>query len=173
MTFPDGCYLPSRMHFRLVDAVLEATPERAVAIKSVTLAEEYLQDHFPTFHVLPGVFMLEALVQTARVVLDARASAEGAAPTRMVLGGVRALRYGSFVRPGESLRTEVTLDKVQPDGSISFKGAATVVRHATAAAGTHGAEPGEPDTAVSGRFTLRPVRTTAAVAAIPQGQECR
>ena len=149
------------MHFRLVDEVLEATPERAVGIKAVTLAEEYLQDHFPTFHVLPGVFMLEALVQTARVVLDARSAAAGAPPVRMVLGGVRALRYGSFVRPGETLRTEVTLDKVNDDGSVSFKGAATVLRHAAPAA--------EPETAVSGRFTLRPVRTSAAVAAIPQG----
>jgi 3-hydroxyacyl-[acyl-carrier-protein] dehydratase len=164
------------MHFRLVDEVLEATPERAVGIKAVTLAEEYLQDHFPTFHVLPGVFMLEALVQTARLVLDARAAAEGAPPVRMVLGGVRALRYGSFVRPGETLRTEVTLDKVNDDGTVSFKGAATVLRHATT-----GAPSAEPETAVSGRFTLRPIRTGAAVAAIPQGmaagkaqgQECR
>jgi 3-hydroxyacyl-[acyl-carrier-protein] dehydratase len=159
-----------------VDEVLEATPERAVAIKAVTLAEEYLQDHFPTFHVLPGVFMLEALVQTARLVLDARAAADGAPPTRMVLGGVRALRYGSFVRPGETLRTEVTLDKANDDGTVSFKGAATVLRHSAS-----GAPAAEPETAVSGRFTLRPIRTVAAVAAIPQGmaagkaqgQECR
>jgi 3-hydroxyacyl-[acyl-carrier-protein] dehydratase len=164
------------MHFKLVDEVLEATPERAVGIKAVTLAEEYLQDHFPTFHVLPGVFMLEALVQTARLVLDARTAAEGAPPVRMVLGGVRALRYGSFVRPGETLRTEVTLDKANEDGSVSFKGTATVLRHAAS-----GAPATEPETAVSGRFTLRPIRTSAAVAAIPQGmaagkaqgQECR
>jgi 3-hydroxyacyl-[acyl-carrier-protein] dehydratase len=167
------------MHFRLVDEVLEANPERAVGLKAVTLAEEYLQDHFPTFHVLPGVFMLEALVQTARLVLDARATALGQPPVRMVLGGVRALRYGSFVRPGETLRTEVTLDKVGDDGSVSFKGAATVLRHS--AAGASAAPSSEPETAVSGRFTLRPVRTVAAVAAIPhgmaagkaQGQECR
>jgi 3-hydroxyacyl-[acyl-carrier-protein] dehydratase len=152
------------MHFKLVDEVLEATPERAVGIKAVTLAEEYLQDHFPTFHVLPGVFMLEALVQTARLVLDARASAQGHPPVRMVLGGVRALRYGSFVRPGETLRTEVTLDKVNDDGSVSFKGAATVLRHVAV-----GTPASEPETAVSGRFTLRTVRTSAAVAAIPQG----
>ena len=155
------------MHFRLVDEVLEATPERAVGIKAVTLAEEYLQDHFPTFHVLPGVFMLEALVQTARLVLDARAAAAGTPPARMVLGGVRALRYGSFVRPGETLRTEVTLDKVNDDGSVSFKGAATVLRHA--AVHSSGAPAAEPETAVSGRFTLRPLNTRAAVAAIPQG----
>ncbi|MSQ91035.1 MAG: beta-hydroxyacyl-ACP dehydratase [Phycisphaerales bacterium] len=138
------------MHFRLVDQVLECTPDRAVTVKNVTLAEEYLQDHFPGFHVLPGVFMLEALVQSARLVLAARDLARaGGAPRRMVLGGVRALKYGMFVRPGESLRSEVTIDKETDDGSVIFRGSATVVRVSASAS---------PDTAVSGRFTMRPVR---------------
>lgn len=75
------------MHFRLVDQILECGPDRAVTVKNVTLAEEYLQDHFPGFHVLPGVFMLEALVQSARLVLEARDRAKGdGVPRRMVLG---------------------------------------------------------------------------------------
>ncbi|MBL9148105.1 MAG: hypothetical protein JNM94_05360 [Phycisphaerae bacterium] len=131
------------MHFRLIDNVLEIDDARAVAIKNVTAAEEYLQDHFPGFPVLPGVFMVEAMVQAAREVLDRRGK------PRFVLGGVRALRYGSFVRPGEALRVEVTVDKELPDGSVSFKGSGTVVRVGGVAA----------DTAVSGRFTMRPVRT--------------
>jgi 3-hydroxyacyl-[acyl-carrier-protein] dehydratase len=133
------------MHFALVDTVLEAGPDRVLAVKQVTLAEEYLQDHFPTFHVLPGVFMLEALVQSARHILEARGK------SRWVLGGVRALRYGSFVRPGESLVMEVALEKEAPDGSITFKGLGTVRRQATAGGA-------EPETAVSGRFTMRPLR---------------
>lgn len=145
------------MHFALIDTVLECSPTRVVAVKQVTLAEEYLQDHFPTFHVLPGVFMLEALVQAARHLLEARGGA-GAAGSgeRWVLGQVRALRYGSFVRPGESLRVEVTLDKEQPDGSVVFKGAGTVRRQ--------GADPSqEPETAVSGRFTMRHLRVPSQV----------
>lgn len=136
------------MHFRLVDQVLERSAERAVTLKNVSLAEEYLQDHFPGFHVLPGVFMLEALVQSARVVLSERI---GAPRGRMVLGEVRALKYGSFVRPGDGLRCEVTLDKIHDDGRVSFKGVGVVLRSADRAAG-------DPDTAVSGRFTMRPVR---------------
>ncbi|MSR70398.1 MAG: beta-hydroxyacyl-ACP dehydratase [Phycisphaerales bacterium] len=138
------------MHFRLVDQVLECSPDRAVTVKNVTLAEEYLQDHFPGFHVLPGVFMLEALVQSARLVLECRDRAgAGGVPRRMVLGGVRALKYGMFVRPGEALRSEVTFDKETDDGSVVFRGSATVIRVAALAS---------PDTAVSGRFTMRPVR---------------
>ena len=81
------------MKFKLIDQVLVQEPRRVVAIKNVTESEEYLSDHFPTFPVLPGVFMVEAMVQAARVLLD---------PThpRQVLGSVRALRYGSFVRQG-------------------------------------------------------------------------
>lgn len=110
------------MHFRLVDQILECGPDRAVTVKNVTLAEEYLQDHFPGFHVLPGVFMLEALVQSARLVLEARDRAKGdGTPRRMVLGGVRALRYGNFVRPGEGLRSEVIVDKETDDGSVVFR----------------------------------------------------
>ena len=130
------------MHFALIDTVLEQSPDRVRAVKQVTLAEEYLQDHFPTFHVLPGVFMLEALVQAARKHLDAQGK------PRMVLGGVKAMRYGSFVRPGEALEVDVQLEKALPDGTFAFKGTGTVRRQGG----------GEPETAVSGRFTLRPLR---------------
>ncbi len=145
------------MHFCLIDQILECSPSRAVTVKNVSLAEEYLQDHFPGFHVLPGVFMLEALVQSARLVLAERDRAvAGGVPKRMVLGGVRALRYGNFVRPGEALRTEVTIDKELDDGGVIFKGNATVVR--CGAVATPGVVAVASETAVSGRFTMRPVR---------------
>lgn len=136
------------MHFRLVDTFLECDASHAVALKNVTAAEEYLQDHFPGFPVLPGVFMVEAMVHAAREVL-----AMGGKP-RYVLGGVRALRYGSFVRPGEALRVDVAIDREHTDGSVSFKGTGTVVRLAQRGSAASGA----PDTAVSGRFTMRPIR---------------
>lgn len=138
------------MHFNLVDRVLELSAERVVTIKQVTAAEEYLQDHFPSFPVLPGVLMVESLVQAARVLAIHRDSGGGSA-SRLVLGGVRALKYGSFVRPGETLRCEVTLHKLGENGEIEFKGEGTVVP-----AGAPGAEP---LTAVSGRLLLRPVRS--------------
>ena len=47
------------MRFRLIDDILEQDENRIVVVKNVTNAEEYLQDHFPTFPVLPGVLMLE------------------------------------------------------------------------------------------------------------------
>ena len=88
------------MRFDLIDRVVERQADRLVAIKNVTSAEEYLADHFPSFPVLPGVMMLETLVQAARELLDQ--------PTPLVLAQVRNVRYGNMVRPGQSLEVEVT-----------------------------------------------------------------
>ncbi len=138
------------MKFVLVDRFLSLDENSAVAVKNVTAAEEYLADHFPRFPVLPGVFMVEALTQAARAVLEKRGI------RRMVLGEVKALRYGSFVRPGESLRVEVKLEKIREDGSAVFKAVGTVLRLGeTGAEGSAIAE-----TAVSGRLILRPLQTT-------------
>jgi 3-hydroxyacyl-[acyl-carrier-protein] dehydratase len=132
------------MHFSLVDRVIEQSADRIVTLKHVSSAEEYLQDHFPSYPVLPGVMMLEAMVQAARRLCDS-----GSDP--MVLGQVRALKYGAFVRPGATLRVDVTLHKKNDDGTIDFKGEGTLLEpNATT----------EPPTAVSGRFLLRPVKTS-------------
>lgn len=106
------------MRFELVDRVLERHEDRLVAVKNVTSAEEYLADHFPGFPVLPGVMMLEVMVQAARLLLagpssQSTESTEGhlcdSGDTPLVVTEVRNIRYGQMVRPGQSLRVEVTL----------------------------------------------------------------
>lgn len=123
------------MRFNLVDSVIEQTDDRIVTVKNVTSAEEYLGDHFPSFPILPGVMMLECMVQAAREL----AGHDGGP---MVLGEVRNVKYGNMVRPGQQLRVEVDVKK-RDDDTVSFQGKGTV----------------DGDTAVSGRFTLRPVRS--------------
>jgi len=135
------------MRFQLIDDILERAADRIVAIKQVTAAEEYLADHFPGFPVLPGVLMIEALVQAARELM-------GEEGRRYVLGQAKAVRYGSFVRPGETLRVEVRREGEAEDGSLTFRGIGTVIRPARSA---DDATPSA-ETAVSGRFTMRPVR---------------
>ncbi len=132
------------MRFQLIDSVLEKQPDRIVALKQVSLAEEYLADHFPTFPVLPGVMMVEVMVQAARLMLADRGD------PRLVLGEVRTVKFGSFVRPGESLEVEVTLDKELGDTTYLCRGTGRVRRAGADAGG---------ETAVSGRFTMRPIGT--------------
>lgn len=141
------------MRFCLVDKVLEQDQTHAVTLKVVSLAEEYLQDHFATFPALPGVFMLEAMVQAARLVADATDPS-----TRWVLGEVKALKYGSFVRPGDTLRVRVDLGKPNPEGDLDFKGEAEVLRP-----GPDGV-PQPAAKAASGRIRLRPLRPIPAPA---------
>lgn len=139
------------MRFTFVDRVLEQSDTRVVAVKQVSLTEEYLADHFPTFPVLPGVLMLETMVQAARLLLGPDGEA-------MSLGEVRAMRFARFVRPGEALRVVVerTEDARGAEGHVMFRGRGEVI--GLDGAGSNGVGGG----GVSGRFTLRPREVAAA-----------
>ena len=89
------------MKFILVDQLLSLEPgKRIVMAKNVTMAEEYLADHFPGFPVLPGVMMLEAAIQTAAWLVR---QSENFAHSLIVLKEARGVRYGTFVSPGQTL----------------------------------------------------------------------
>jgi len=94
--------------FNLIDKVESLSDEKIVAVKYVSLAEEYLADHFPTFPVLPGVMMLEAITQAAGWLLHHR---RGFDRSMAVLKEARNVKYGSFVAPGNFLRVEVDFMK--------------------------------------------------------------
>ncbi len=144
------------MHFDLVDAVLEQEGDRIVTVKQVTAAEEYLRDHFPGYPILPGVFMLESMVQAARRLL---ARPDG---PRLVLGEVRALKYGSMVRPGDALVVTVEAGAEDEHGRVACRGRC-LVRHSTAPGAP--ADSAADETAASGRFTMRPSRWSPVSAA--------
>jgi 3-hydroxyacyl-[acyl-carrier-protein] dehydratase len=110
------------MRFRLIDRILEVVPcQRLTAVKNLTLGEEYLADHFPGFPVMPGVLMLEALVQAGawllRISSDFRHSV-------IVLREAKGVKYGSFVEPGRQLQLRVDLvnKDTQTGEAASFKG---------------------------------------------------
>ncbi|HWC90817.1 MAG TPA: beta-hydroxyacyl-ACP dehydratase, partial [Pirellulales bacterium] len=71
---------------------------RITTIKSLSLAEEYLADHFPRFPVMPGVLMLESLTQTGAWLVRA---SEDFAHSMVLLKEARNVKFANFVVPGQ------------------------------------------------------------------------
>ena len=61
--------LPHRYPMLLVDRIVELEAERIVGIKNVTANEPFFSGHFPDFPVMPGVLIVEAMAQTAGVMV--------------------------------------------------------------------------------------------------------
>jgi 3-hydroxyacyl-[acyl-carrier-protein] dehydratase len=111
------------MKFCLVDRIVDLKPGDSIqTIKNVSLAEEYLQDHFPGFSILPGVMMVESLVQScawlSRVTDDFRFST-------ILLKQARAVKFNSFLKPGQTLEVTATLKK-SDDQTAEFLASGTV-----------------------------------------------
>jgi UDP-N-acetylglucosamine acyltransferase len=97
------CY---RYPSMLVDAILEhEAGRRMVAVKNVTINEEFFQGHFPGAPLMPAVLMIESFVQVATMLIV------GEGRTRVYLRGVNDAKFRRQVVPGDRLRVEVTLGK--------------------------------------------------------------
>jgi 3-hydroxyacyl-[acyl-carrier-protein] dehydratase len=102
---------------------------RAVGLKTVSLSEDVLHDHFPGNPVFPGVLLLEGMAQTAGVLL---ADSSGGTKVAIMVSLDRA-RFPSFARPGDVVRFAVEIESQNDDGA-RVRGEATVERKAVAAA---------------------------------------
>lgn len=108
----------------LVDAVVEhESGRRIVAVKNVTVSEEYFQGHFPGVPLMPGVMMIESMVQVATLLL--LEDQDGTQNARALLRGVNNAKFRRQVLPGDRLRLEVTLVDRQTDFAV-MQGVATV-----------------------------------------------
>lgn len=97
------------MRFSLIDRVTSLETGKSItAKKNLTLAEEYLADHFPGFAVMPGVMMLETLVQAGGWLIRCSENFEH---STVLLKQARAVKFNSFVTPGQTLQVEVTTQK--------------------------------------------------------------
>ena len=112
------------MRFSLIDRIIELEPGNHItAIKSLTMAEEYLADHFPHFPVMPGVLMLEAMTQAAAWLVR---TSEDFAHSIVVLRQASNVKYAQFVEPGQTLtvmaeilKSSETETKVKATGSVA------------------------------------------------------
>src|SRR5215471_16228187 len=101
--------LPHRYPMLLVDRIVELEAERIVGLKNVTVNEPFFNGHFPDFPVMPGVLIVEALAQTAGVlVLNSIPDRE----TKLVLlVSIENAKFRRPVVPGDQLRIEMTVIK--------------------------------------------------------------
>ncbi len=111
------------MHFSLIDRIDTLEPgKQIVATKSLSLAEEYLRDHFPNFPVMPGVLMLEALTQASAWLIR---YTEDFAHSIVVLKEARNVKYARFVQPGQTLVITASILKEEKN-LVSLKAAGMV-----------------------------------------------
>ncbi|MBN1804684.1 MAG: hypothetical protein JW837_05495 [Sedimentisphaerales bacterium] len=107
------------MRFILIDKVISFQAGRQIkAIKGVSLAEEYLADHFPTFPVLPGVLMLEGLIESASWLVR---QTENFAHSMILLEQARNVKYKSFLAPASRIEYTVEAKAIEQNKS-SFMG---------------------------------------------------
>lgn len=111
------------MRFSLIDRIIELEPGvRITAVKTLTMTEEYLADHFPHFPVMPGVLMLEALTQASAWLVR---TSEDFAHSMVVLKQANNVKYAQFVEPGQTLA--VTAEVLKFDkGDVKLKAYGTV-----------------------------------------------
>src|SRR4029077_18770979 len=123
--------------FVLIDRIVDVQPGRSrlagsnafsspgpslVGMKNLSLAEEYLSDHFPGFPVMPGVLMLEALTQAGAWLIR---DMEDFAHSIIILKKARTIKYESFVEPGRQLELRVELAEYDAR-DCTFKGSGVI-----------------------------------------------
>ena len=117
--------LPHRYPFLLLDRVLEVSPgEFCKALKNISGNEAVFQGHFPQQAVFPGVMIVEALAQTAGIVID---SGKGAAESGSIVffAGINNAKFRVPVVPGDQLILETTLSNQRRNFWV-FEGRASV-----------------------------------------------
>lgn len=116
------------MRFTLIDRITNLQPGQEItAIKNLTMSEEYLQDHFPLFPVMPGVLMLEALYQASAWLIRAT---DDFAHSVIELSEVRNTTFKDFIEPGQALVVTSKIQKrdgeqtrVQAEGCVDGRSA--------------------------------------------------
>jgi 3-hydroxyacyl-[acyl-carrier-protein] dehydratase len=119
--------IPHRYPFLLVDKVVEiANLESAKGIKNVTFNEPYFQGHFPGVPVMPGVVMIEALAQTAAVMVGV--SLDLADKNLLIyFMGIDNCKFRRKVGPGETLELRVSVLRGKIGSKVwKFSGIASV-----------------------------------------------
>lgn len=102
--------LPHRPPFLMVDKIISIEGSKIVAVKNVTINEDFFRGHFPSHPIMPGVLQLEAIAQVAGVLLLKTVEAAGYMAYFMAAEDVK---WRKPVFPGDTLFIEVEMTKIR------------------------------------------------------------
>ena len=85
----------------------------AVALKNVTLAEEHLHDHFPGFPIMPECLMIEAMAQTAGILVGQARDFE----EKVILAKIKKCVFYHYVRPGDTITVHAEIDSITSEAA--------------------------------------------------------
>ena len=123
------------MRWMWIDQIIELEPgKRMVAIKNVSLAEEHLHDHFPAEEIegrhvggqpiMPASLVIEGMAQTAGILVGSVNDFR----EKVILAKIVTARFDADVSPGQTIRYEATLDRMEMVGA-STSGIVKRLRH--------------------------------------------
>ncbi len=109
------------VRFCLTDRILALESGQSIQVaKNVSYAEEYLQDHFPGFPVLPGVLMVETMVQAGAWLLR---EATGFQYSTVLLKEAKGMKFANFLSPGQTLTVECRVHgAIGPETTLKCEG---------------------------------------------------
>jgi 3-hydroxyacyl-[acyl-carrier-protein] dehydratase len=103
------------MRCLLVDKITECEPGKRIAgIKNVTMSENFLQDHFPGFPVMPGVLQVEAVLQLASWLIFAATGFT----RKLRLVSLKSIKFREFIVPGDQMRIEAAVTRQDAAGVV-------------------------------------------------------
>jgi len=102
------------MRWIWIDKFIEfQSGDHAVAVKNVTLAEEHLHDHFPGFPIMPECLLIEAMAQTAGILVgEAKNFKE-----KVILAKIKKCVFFDYVKPGDSIKIHAKIESIAPEAA--------------------------------------------------------
>ncbi len=110
----------------LIDKVVDLEPGKVIrGIKSITMTQDFIVDHFPKRHVMPGTMIMETFVQLTERLLQESATQNGMGKIKVFVKEGHKIKFRQYVKPGDQMEVEISLLDFQ-DNFASIKAKATV-----------------------------------------------
>ncbi len=109
---------PRRQYSGIDRIVSYEAQQRIVGLKNITTTADYFRDHFPRKPLLPGVVIMDALLDCARILINHALRTHGCDTKQAVLSRAQKVKFRRFVQPGDQLVLQAAMDQFSEQQSI-------------------------------------------------------